>query len=136
MAERSYIEQIKVVGEDLVESVRLGLLPRSQLNSAKRNRERIKAALVQFLRKEGFLKIARPALRDVVPAVIAWLTASPAEIALINLEDLWLETKPQNVPGTSSERPNWRRKSKMSLEQIIERKILTNSKRISESRTR
>jgi len=123
-------------GEDLVESVRLGLLPRSQLNSAKRNRERIKAALVQFLRKEGFLKIARPALRDVVPAVIAWLTASPAEIALINLEDLWLETKPQNVPGTSIERPNWQRRSKMSLEQIIERKILTDSKRISESRTR
>lgn len=109
-------------GDDLMESVRLGLLPRKQLKDAKKNRERIKSALVQFLRERGFLEAAKPALRDVVPALIGWLKASPAEIALINLEDLWLETKPQNVPGTSSERPNWRRKSKISLEQIIARK--------------
>jgi 4-alpha-glucanotransferase len=109
-------------GDDLVESVRLGLMPRRMLKSAKKYREQIKAALVQFLKGQGFLKVARPGLRDVVPALVAWLKASPAEIALISLEDLWFELRPQNVPGTSSERPNWRRKSKMSLEWIIARK--------------
>jgi 4-alpha-glucanotransferase len=97
-------------------------MPRRKLKSAKKYRERIKAALVQFLKEEGFLKVARPGLRDLVPALVAWLKASPAEIALISLEDLWLERRPQNVPGTSSERPNWRRKAKVSLEKIIARK--------------
>jgi 4-alpha-glucanotransferase len=108
-------------GDDLIESVRLGLMPRSQLKHAKKNRERIKSALVEFLKSNGFLKTRKPVLRDVVAALIAWLKASPAEIALINLEDLWLETRPQNVPGTSSERPNWRRKSKLSIEEMIAR---------------
>jgi 4-alpha-glucanotransferase len=105
-------------GDDLVESVRLGLMPRRDLKAAKQNRERIKTALVEFLKTKGFLKARYPGVRDVVPALIAWLKASPAEISLINLEDLWLETHPQNVPGTSTERPNWRRKSKLSIAQI------------------
>ena len=36
----------------------------------------------------------------------------------MNLEDLWLETEPQNVPGTWQERPNWQRKARLSLEEI------------------
>lgn len=46
------------------------------------------------------------------------LAASPAPIALINLEDLWGETRPQNVPGTHVERPNWQRKARYSLEEM------------------
>jgi 4-alpha-glucanotransferase len=37
------------------------------------------------------------------------LAASQAAVVLITLEDLWLEPLPQNVPGTSTERPNWQR---------------------------
>ncbi|HEV7671555.1 MAG TPA: 4-alpha-glucanotransferase [Thermoanaerobaculia bacterium] len=48
------------------------------------------------------------------------LAASPAPIALVNLEDLWGETRPQNVPGTHVERPNWRRKARYSLEEMAE----------------
>lgn len=44
------------------------------------------------------------------------LAASPARMILINLEDLWGETEPQNVPGTHDERPNWRRKARYSFE--------------------
>ncbi len=29
-------------------------------------------------------------------------------------------TEPQNVPGTSSEYPNWRRKARLSLEEMQE----------------
>jgi 4-alpha-glucanotransferase len=46
------------------------------------------------------------------------LSASPAEVVLVNLEDLWLEPRPQNVPGTYRERPNWRRKARFSVEEI------------------
>ena len=37
------------------------------------------------------------------------LAAGDAAIVLVTLEDAWLEPRPQNVPGTCHERPNWRR---------------------------
>ena len=38
---------------------------------------------------------------------------------IVNLEDLWLEPHPQNVPGTGPrEYPNWRRKAGHSLETL------------------
>jgi 4-alpha-glucanotransferase len=42
-------------------------------------------------------------------------------MVLVSLEDLWQETEPQNVPGTSSERPNWRRKARFSFEEFSTR---------------
>jgi 4-alpha-glucanotransferase len=48
------------------------------------------------------------------------LSTSPARYVLLTLEDLWLEERPQNVPGTSSERPNWQRRARRSLNEIIE----------------
>jgi len=50
--------------------------------------------------------------------VLAWLARSPARLVLVNLEDVWGETEPQNTPGTGSERPNWRRKIACSLEEL------------------
>ncbi|HWP29020.1 MAG TPA: 4-alpha-glucanotransferase, partial [Chloroflexota bacterium] len=50
--------------------------------------------------------------------VLRHLAASPADLVLVNLEDLWRETAAQNVPGTWRERPNWRRKARYSLEEL------------------
>ena len=47
-----------------------------------------------------------------------WLASSRTKMVLVNLEDLWLETAPQNVPGTNLERPNWQRKARLSLEEF------------------
>jgi 4-alpha-glucanotransferase len=49
---------------------------------------------------------------------LAFLAGQPAEFLLINLEDLWLEPAPQNVPGTWQERPNWQRKARYSIEDM------------------
>lgn len=51
-------------------------------------------------------------------ALLRFLARSPADMVLVNLEDLWLEDDPQNIPGTSQERPNWRRRMKHTLEEI------------------
>ena len=45
------------------------------------------------------------------------LAAGPARAVQVNLEDLWGETRPQNVPGTPGIR-NWRRKMKFPLERF------------------
>src|SRR5690606_4064371 len=45
------------------------------------------------------------------------LAASAARYVLVTLEDLWLEDRPQNVPGTSHERPNWQRRARRTLDE-------------------
>jgi 4-alpha-glucanotransferase len=44
--------------------------------------------------------------------------ASNAGIVLVNLEDLWLEPRPHNVPGTSTQRPNWRRPAAFGVDEL------------------
>lgn len=41
-------------------------------------------------------------------ALMAWMSSTPAAIALLNLDDLLMEERRQNIPGTDWERPNWR----------------------------
>jgi 4-alpha-glucanotransferase len=50
------------------------------------------------------------------------LAAGPARMVLVNLEDLWQEAEPQNVPGTrEDQRPNWRRKARLTFEEMTRR---------------
>ncbi|MFL6258549.1 MAG: 4-alpha-glucanotransferase [Thermoanaerobaculia bacterium] len=63
------------------------------------------------------------------------LATSPARMVLVNLEDLWQETEPQNVPGTHDERPNWRRKARFSFEEFSTRAdVVEPLKRVDELR--
>ena len=44
---------------------------------------------------------------------------------LLNLEDLWQETRSQNIPSTTGENANWRRKCRLSFEELsADREIL------------
>lgn len=47
---------------------------------------------------------------------LAHLSASPARWILVNLEDLWLEHRAQDVPGISRECPDWRLQTRLALE--------------------
>lgn len=80
--------------------------------------------LLRQLRSEGWL---RPGEGEQGPAVaqalLRALASGPAESVLVNLEDLWGERRPHNVPGTSGGK-NWRRKARYSLEQIFRMKEL------------
>jgi 4-alpha-glucanotransferase len=50
--------------------------------------------------------------------LLQYLARSRADMLLLNLEDLWLETEPQNVPGTTDQKPNWRRRLKLTLDEL------------------
>ena len=78
----------------------------------------MKHALIAFLRGEGVLSKGRVDAAGVRDALLAFLARSPADFVLINLEDLWLEEAWQNIPGTMREHPNWRRKLRLSMEDI------------------
>jgi 4-alpha-glucanotransferase len=58
-------------------------------------------------------------------------------MVLVNLEDLWHEGEPQNVPGTHSERPNWQRKARFSFEEFSARaEVVEPLQRVDELRRR
>jgi 4-alpha-glucanotransferase len=86
-------------------------------------REALRTALVEFLKGEGWLgrtQVARPVAPQTETAVLrgclAHLAAGPAAMVIVALEDLWLETMPQNVPGTTDQYPNWRRAARYRFE--------------------
>jgi 4-alpha-glucanotransferase len=105
-------------GADIADRVDLGLIPKNQIKAEQRHREILRKSLVSTLRKKKLLRVANPGPDQVMDAVLRFLAKSPAETVLVTLEDLWNEERSQNVPGTSRERPNWRRKSARTLEEL------------------
>ena len=78
----------------------------------------LRASLAAFLRDRGWLAAPTAETGEVLRACLKYLAAGRARVVLVNLEDLWLETEPQNVPGTGAERPNWQRKARHALEEL------------------
>jgi len=80
----------------------------------------MKKALLTFLRDRGWLYGAEGDVATVLKACLSFLAAGQARMVLVNLEDLWLETQPQNVPSTKKEYPNWRRRVQYTFEQFCQ----------------
>lgn len=55
--------------------------------------------------------------KDLLPALLEIMAASPAEWMLVSMEDLWREEEPLNIPGTWREYPNWTKKLRLSTAQ-------------------
>jgi 4-alpha-glucanotransferase len=51
-------------------------------------------------------------------ALIGILTSTPSMLMVLNQEDLTKETEQQNLPGSTWQYPNWRRKMRYSLEEL------------------
>jgi 4-alpha-glucanotransferase len=94
------------------------LIGEEEVRAARHARRELLQAMIGQLERAGFLH--GPAEPDQVrDALLGFLAASPARLLLVSLEDLWREDQPQNVPGTSAERPNWRRRTRPPLEEIM-----------------
>ncbi len=104
-------------GTDIDDRLALGSLTEEQAQQERDYRSAQRDALVAYLRSIGRLGDDAGAAA-VLREWLSFLAHGQEEFLLINLEDLWLETEPQNVPGTWQERPNWQRKTRYSLEQI------------------
>ncbi|MGH9892425.1 MAG: 4-alpha-glucanotransferase, partial [bacterium] len=103
-------------GLDIEDRVSLGLLSSADAQSEHENRRKLRAALLAYLIETGELTEDETSPDAVLSACLRHLATSPARVVCVNLEDLWGERQPQNVPGTTSERPNWLRKAKYLLE--------------------
>jgi 4-alpha-glucanotransferase len=110
-----------VDGADLHVRFDLGLISADALASLLAERSDDVRAAAANLRDAGWLDESAP----VDPAasyrgLLRSLAASGAPIVLANLEDLWGEPEQQNVPGTTVERPNWRRFTRYRIDELDE----------------
>jgi 4-alpha-glucanotransferase len=102
-------------GTEIDDQLDLGLIDVDAHARAMQQRAQLR---LQLSRSVGAGGVVEPGL--VRQRLLERLASSPARYVLVTLEDLWLEDRPQNVPGTSTERPNWRRRASRSLDEIIE----------------
>jgi 4-alpha-glucanotransferase len=100
-------------GVDIDTMQQLGFLSEAAAAREWVGRNKQKAAM----RKHFGLELADEgtACWQIMQRVTQHLVEGDASVALISMEDLWLEREPQNVPGTWRERPNWRRKAALSF---------------------
>ena len=104
---------------DIPERLGFGLLDGKSALAERRTRRNVKGALTEYLRHKKFLAAAgAESVRDVLTACLKYLSASRARFVLVNLEDLWLETRPQNVPSTGDNYPSWRHKARYNFERF------------------
>jgi 4-alpha-glucanotransferase len=107
---------------DIEERLSLGLVDEKGAIRERKARRRVKNTLIAYLRQKKLLGKVAVGTREVLKACLAYLSASRARLVLVNLEDLWLETRSQNVPGTGEKFPSWQRKSRCGLDDFNQMK--------------
>ncbi len=106
-------------GNDIDDRLSLHFLDEDGAGKERRGRVKIRKLLIEFLRQKHLIEAGtRVTPESIFKASLEFLAASKAKIVLINIEDLLQEIQPQNVPGTQKERPNWRRRAQLALEEI------------------
>lgn len=103
---------------DVDDHVDLGLVTAAEAESSRSARAKVREAVTAFLVREGALEEATDDEPTIFLACTRWLVEQKPRYVIANLEDAWGEPRPQNTPGTWLERPNWQRKSELSLEEI------------------
>jgi 4-alpha-glucanotransferase len=106
-------------GLDIDDRQALGQYDAASAAAEKSRRRELTRAVETFLRQRGLLGPTAD-LSAILKACQIYLSESPARVALANVEDFWLETNPQNVPGTWRERPNWLRRVRKGLEEFTQ----------------
>lgn len=105
-------------GDDFAIWRSLGLMDDAQVARERAGREKTARAISAWIEKRsGGASDASPFVRA-MRGVTREIAASEADAVIVNLEDLWGEVRPQNVPGTSTEMPNWRRRAAMTLDEM------------------
>lgn len=114
-------------GQDIETRRAAGLLPDDAWYERQwQERQADKARMLDVLIQGGFLPADFPReaaewrelTGEIHNAVIGHLASTPSMVLLLNQEDLTKEIDQQNLPGTTWQYPNWKRKMKLSIEEL------------------
>ncbi len=114
-------------GKDIEVRREAGLLPDEQAyRNMRGDRAREKQKLLDLLKDRRLLPDWFPRDQAQVPeltgelhnAVVGFLASTPSKLMVLNQEDLLKQVEQQNLPGSTTEYPNWRHKMKCTLEEL------------------
>jgi 4-alpha-glucanotransferase len=111
-------------GRDIEARRAAGLADEQGYYSQMEDRRREKQRLLDLLHSEGLIPDGYPRNAVEIPeldgvlhnASIGFLAQTRSALLLLNQEDLTKETEQQNLPGSTAQYPNWRRKMKWDVE--------------------
>ena len=112
-------------GRDLPVRGEIGLLGDAEGRAAaERERAEDRTALAGALQDQGLLPADfGPESTDVeslIAAVHGFVARTPSALCVVNLDDLAGEPEQINVPGTTDQYPNWRRRLTVDLEDLMD----------------
>jgi 4-alpha-glucanotransferase len=106
---------------------RAGLIPDEGSYQAQiRARAAEKQKMLDLLFREGLLPDYVPKSADQIPeltgelhnAIVGFLALTPSRMMVLGEEDLMKQPDQQNLPGTTGEYPNWRHKTRFTIEEL------------------
>ena len=122
--------------EDIVVKASLGFFKTvDEAQQARSERARDKRLIIEALRNEdllpsGFEQAAAantPWSPEIANAVHMYLARSPALLLTVQLDDLVGEEQQANLPGTSMEYPNWRKRLDRTLRDIADDPVIAKT---------
>lgn len=113
-------------GADIEARKAAGLIDSSAYWSQREDRKREKQRMLDVLHAEDLLPQYYPRDAEQAPeldgdlhnAAIGFLAQVQSMILLLNQEDFTKEVSQQNLPGSTSQYPNWQRKMRITLEEL------------------
>ena len=115
------------LGRDIDERRDAGLLPDdASYHHMREDRARQRQRLLDLLVELQLLPDWFPRQAAQVPeltgelhnAIVGLLASTPSKLMVLNQEDLLKQVEQQNLPGTTYQYPNWRRKMKCTVEEL------------------
>lgn len=105
-----------------------GTIDGAAFEAQMRNRAQDKQSLLDALHAAGLLPATYARRAEHIPeltgelhyAIIGYLASTPSVLWLVNQEDMTKEPSQQNLPGTTSQYPNWSRKMNWSIHDLSE----------------
>jgi 4-alpha-glucanotransferase len=113
-------------GSDVEARLHAGMIDRAAYEAQKASRARDKQSLLDALFAADLMPKDYPRAADRIPeltgdlhyAIAGYLAGTPSLLWLVNQEDMTKESAQQNLPGTTTEYPNWSRKMRWSVEDL------------------
>jgi len=109
-----------IEGRDLDWRERLDLFPDDESRKAARSdRSDSLARLAAALHAAGLIAQSSPPEDELIAALHAYLAAAPCRLMAIQAEDLAGACEQPNLPGTTDEHPNWRRRLPATVDELF-----------------
>jgi 4-alpha-glucanotransferase len=115
-------------GNDIEARFRACTIDQAAYEAQKADREREKQNLLDALLTAGLLPDSygggaadvHQLTGEIHNAIVGFLARTPSVLWLVNQEDLTMEAAQQNLPGTTSQYPNWSRKMSWSIQDLAQ----------------